>query len=111
MPDRGHHDRLAGAHTPAPADPRTGAAHGYDPRHTLPLRVELARQLLRRRTRLCFAFLLFLPLLPYSSCFVITDNHRWRNAKHFTRLINYFIEVYFICDSRIYCSKIAYERD
>ena len=63
MPDRGSHERLTGTAPPAPADLRTGAAHGYDPRRTLPLRVELGRQLLRRRTRLCFAFLLVLPLL------------------------------------------------
>lgn len=63
MPDRGSHQRLSEAAAPAAPDGRTGAAAGYLPGRTLPLRVELRRQLLRRRTRLVFAFLLVLPLL------------------------------------------------
>jgi ABC-2 type transport system permease protein len=59
----GAHTGLEGATPPLGADPRTGAAVGYDPRRTLPLRVELRRQLSRRRTRLVFAFLVVLPLL------------------------------------------------
>ncbi|GAA4887906.1 ABC transporter permease [Saccharopolyspora cebuensis] len=40
-----------------------GSVVGYRPQHTLPLRVELARQLSRRRTRLALAFLVLLPVL------------------------------------------------
>ena len=44
-----------------PALPPTAAAPGYDPRHTLPLRVEAVRQLRRRRTVVAFGILLVLP--------------------------------------------------
>jgi ABC-2 type transport system permease protein len=70
----GTHAGLAGATLPARADPRTGAAAGYDPRRTLPLRVELRRQLLRRRTRLVFAFLVVLPLLLVAAFTLGSDN-------------------------------------
>ncbi|GAB3687824.1 ABC transporter permease subunit [Saccharopolyspora tripterygii] len=40
-----------------------GAAEGYSAKRTLPMRVELARQLRRVRTRLTLAFLVLLPLL------------------------------------------------
>ena len=40
-----------------------GGVEGYHPRRTLPLRVELARQLRRRRSWLTLGFLLLLPLL------------------------------------------------
>jgi ABC-2 type transport system permease protein len=42
-------------------DPRALAAPGYDPRRTLPLRVEVIRQLRRRRTMVAFLILLALP--------------------------------------------------
>lgn len=42
---------------------RTGAAAGYRPGVTLGIRVELIRQLKRRRTKATFAFLVLLPLL------------------------------------------------
>jgi ABC-2 type transport system permease protein len=42
-------------------DPRALAALGYDPRRTLPLRVEVIRQLRRRRTMVAFLILLALP--------------------------------------------------
>lgn len=42
---------------------RTGAAVGYRPGATLGIRVELIRQLKRRRTRATFAFLALLPLI------------------------------------------------
>ena len=48
--------------TPAsPSGTSTAAAPGYDPRHTLPLRVEIIRQLRRRRTMVAFLILLVLP--------------------------------------------------
>lgn len=40
-----------------------GSVEGYHPRRTLPLRVELGRQLGRRRTRATLSFLAVLPLL------------------------------------------------
>ena len=49
-----------GPATPAP-DRRAPAAPGYDPRRTLPLRVEFVRQLRRRRTMVAFLILLVLP--------------------------------------------------
>ncbi|HCU91245.1 MAG TPA: ABC transporter permease [Actinobacteria bacterium] len=52
-----------GPATPAAGaqDPRALAAPGYDPRRTLPLRVEVTRQLRRRRTMVAFLILLVLP--------------------------------------------------
>ena len=62
-----------GPGTPAAGTPATGtraaggpdldapAAPGYDPRRTLPLRVEVIRQLRRRRTMVAFLILLVLP--------------------------------------------------
>ena len=41
----------------------TGAAAGYDPRRTLKLRVELVRQLKRRRTQWTFALMFILPVV------------------------------------------------
>src|SRR5437762_3192898 len=52
-------DRVArGPVAPGPA--ASGAA-GYNPRHTLPFRVEVIRQLRRRRTMVAFLILLVLP--------------------------------------------------
>lgn len=42
---------------------RSGAVQGYRPGHTLPFRVELARQLRRRRTQLTFGFIVLLPVI------------------------------------------------
>jgi ABC-2 type transport system permease protein len=52
-----------GPATPAAGAPAPGAlaAPGYDPRRTLPLRVEVIRQLRRRRTMVAFLILLVLP--------------------------------------------------
>lgn len=63
MPVPGSHMGIGSAAAPQPPDGLTGAAAGYDPGRTLPLRVELRRQLLRRRTRVSFGFLVALPLL------------------------------------------------
>ncbi|NUS23568.1 MAG: ABC transporter permease, partial [Streptomyces sp.] len=41
----------------------TETASGYQPRHTLPLRVELVRQLKRRRTMVMFGILAALPFV------------------------------------------------
>jgi ABC-2 type transport system permease protein len=60
---QGTHGGLAGAPPPEPTDPRTGAAAAYDAGRTLPLRVEMVRQLRRRRTQLALGFLVVLPFL------------------------------------------------
>jgi ABC-2 type transport system permease protein len=52
---RGIHDRLA--------DLDAGRAPNFDPRHTLPLRVEFTRQLKRRRTQVAFGLLIVLPVI------------------------------------------------
>ena len=60
---RGSHLGLAAADVPPPtADPH-GGAPGFHPRRTLPLRVELRRQLGRRRTLITLGLLVVLPLL------------------------------------------------
>lgn len=58
----GSHDQLAHA-APRISGTAHGGAPGFDPRHTLPLRVELRRQAGRRRTQFSLAFLILLPLL------------------------------------------------
>lgn len=63
MAGRGTHLGLERAGRPAAEHGRGGSAQGYDGRRTLPLRVEVARQLRRRRTQLAFAFLVLLPVL------------------------------------------------
>ncbi|ASO19650.1 ABC-2 type transport system permease protein [Actinoalloteichus hoggarensis] len=50
-----------------------GAAAGYRPSHTLRLRVELGRQLRRRRTRITLALLVALPVLLWASFEIGTD--------------------------------------
>jgi hypothetical protein len=52
-------DRVA--HGPVAPGPVAPAAAGYSPRHTLPFRVEVIRQLRRRRTMVAFLILLVLP--------------------------------------------------
>jgi ABC-2 type transport system permease protein len=52
-------DRIA--HGPVAPGPVAPAAAGYNPRHTLPFRVEVIRQLRRRRTMVAFLILLVLP--------------------------------------------------
>jgi ABC-2 type transport system permease protein len=61
MPATGTHTALSQMGAPVP--PVGSAAHGYRPERTLRLRVELSRQLRRRRTQLTFGFLVVLPLL------------------------------------------------
>jgi ABC-2 type transport system permease protein len=63
MPGRGHHQGIAGIGTPADPQRPDGSAAGYSARWTLGLRVELRRQLTRRRTQLALGFLVVLPFL------------------------------------------------
>jgi ABC-2 type transport system permease protein len=60
---QGTHIRLGTAAAPAVALAASGAAPGFDARRALPLRVELRRQLTRRRTQVAFGALLALPLI------------------------------------------------
>lgn len=65
-----HHDRatdtaIAAMSVLPPADPDRpdGPAPDYRPARTLPIRVELARQLRRRRTQLSLGFMVLLPII------------------------------------------------
>ena len=60
---RGSHTELSAAAVPPPTAAPHGGAPGYDPRRTLPLRIELRRQLGRRRTQITLELLVVLPLL------------------------------------------------
>jgi len=59
----GSHDQLAHAAAPRVSDTAHGGAPRFNPRRTLPLRVELRRQIGRRRTQISLGFLILLPLL------------------------------------------------
>ena len=63
MPSRGTHQGIEHAAAPDVGHGARGAASGYDARRTLPLRVEIRRQLTRRRTQLTLGFLVVLPFL------------------------------------------------
>jgi ABC-2 type transport system permease protein len=63
MPGRGGHEGIAGAPPPAEVASADGAAPGYRARRTLPLLVEIRRQLTRRRTQAALGFLVVLPFL------------------------------------------------
>lgn len=59
---RGTHEALMQA-GPPPAHGPDGGAAGATARRTLPIRVEIARQLTRRRTQIALGFLVLLPIL------------------------------------------------
>ena len=63
MPTRGTHEGIDHAAAPDVDHAADGAATGFDPRRTLPLMVEIRRQLARRRTQLTLGFLVLLPFL------------------------------------------------
>lgn len=63
MPERGHHHGLDVAAAAAPIDTADGATPGYRGSGTLPLRVEIRRQLRRRRTQITLGLLVVLPFL------------------------------------------------
>jgi ABC-2 type transport system permease protein len=63
MPETGTHTGLEAATGPAGSPGRQGATAGYSARRTLPLRVEVRRQMTRRRTQLTLGFLVLLPFL------------------------------------------------
>jgi ABC-2 type transport system permease protein len=63
MPSRGTHAGIDHAAAPSVARDADGAAAGYTARRTLPVVVEIRRQLTRRRTQLTLGFLVVLPFL------------------------------------------------
>ena len=63
MPTRGTHEGLSHADAPGQQVQPDGAATGFSARGTLPVAVEVWRQLTRRRTQLTLAFLVVLPFL------------------------------------------------
>ena len=63
MPVRGTHEGIEHAAAPSDRHGRGGAVAGFDARRTLPLPVEIRRQLTRRRTQLTLGFLVVLPFL------------------------------------------------
>jgi ABC-2 type transport system permease protein len=75
VPERGHHAGLDSAGAPSAAVAADGGAPGYRASSTLPLRVELRRQLTRRRTRYTVAFLVVLPFLLVGA-FLLGDDDR-----------------------------------
>ncbi len=60
---RGQHDGIAGIEPPSGEVRRNGAAPSYSARRTLSLRVEVRRQLTRRRTQIALGFMVVLPFL------------------------------------------------
>ncbi|HEY6798025.1 MAG TPA: ABC transporter permease subunit [Kineosporiaceae bacterium] len=63
MPSRGTHEGIVHAAAPSAVHGPGGAVSGFDARRTLPLMVEIRRQLTRRRTQLTLGFLVVLPFL------------------------------------------------
>jgi ABC-2 type transport system permease protein len=63
MPGRGSHEGIGHAQAPTSQHRPDGAATGFEGRATLPLVVEVRRQLTRRRTQLTLGFLVVLPFL------------------------------------------------
>jgi ABC-2 type transport system permease protein len=63
MPGRGSHEGIGHAQAPTSQHRLDGAATGFEGRRTLPLVVEVRRQLTRRRTQLTLGFLVVLPFL------------------------------------------------
>jgi len=63
MPTRGTHQGIQNAAAPSQEHAAAGAAAGFSTRRTLPLLVEVRRQLTRRRTQLTLGFLVLLPFL------------------------------------------------
>lgn len=80
MPTRGSHEGLAHAERPCPQYGPLGSAAGFRPAGTLPLRVELRRQLTRRRTQLTLGFLVVLPFLLVGAFELGSDPRRGRPA-------------------------------
>ncbi|WP_103382623.1 ABC transporter permease [Pseudonocardia dioxanivorans] len=61
-----HRGRVAGFEAPVPTEP-------YDVRRTMPIRVELTRQLRRRRTQVAFALVVLLPIILWIAFSLAAD--------------------------------------
>lgn len=74
-PSRDHAaDAAVHAMQRAPAASRDASSPGFDPGRTLRVRVELARQLRRRRTQLALGFMVALPVIIWFAFTVGSDN-------------------------------------
>ncbi|APU14201.1 MULTISPECIES: ABC transporter permease [Actinoalloteichus] len=67
------HSHASHSHAGTWRDAGQGAATGYRPSNTLRLRVELGRQLRRRRTRITLALLVALPVILWAAFQIGTD--------------------------------------
>ena len=79
MPARGSHVGLDHVDAPPAGHGPGGAAPGWRPGRTLPLRVEVRRQLTRRRTQITLGFLVLLPFLLVGA-FQLGDGEPGRGA-------------------------------
>jgi ABC-2 type transport system permease protein len=77
---RGRHETLAGLAPPPTTFGPRGAAMGFDPRRTLPLWVEVRRQIRRRRTQVVFGLLLLLPVVMALAFKAGAGNNNSRNS-------------------------------
>jgi ABC-2 type transport system permease protein len=76
MPGKGSHTGLDHLADSVQAHGPDGAVPGYDSRRTLPLLVEVRRQLTRRRTQLTLGFLVVLPFLLVGAFELGSDRNR-----------------------------------
>jgi ABC-2 type transport system permease protein len=76
MPTRGTHEGIDHAQAPSAVHGSDGAAAGFDVRRTMPLLVEVRRQLTRRRTQLTLGFLVVLPFLLVAAFKLGSDPNR-----------------------------------
>jgi ABC-2 type transport system permease protein len=78
MPTRGSHEGLEHVERPSAEHGPGGSAAGFRPAGSLPLRVEIRRQLTRRRTQLTLGFLVVLPFLLIGAFELGSDSDRGR---------------------------------
>lgn len=96
--------------TTRPSQP-DGAVEGYQANRTLPIGVELARQLRRRRTRLALGFLAVLPLLLLLA-FEVGDDSGGRGSRGFvdtatTSGVNFAVFTLFVSTSFLLVVVVA----
>jgi ABC-2 type transport system permease protein len=78
MPSRGTHEGLSHAAAPTAEHGLDGSAAGFRPGRTLPLLVEVRRQLTRRRTQITLGFLVVLPFLLVAAFKLGSDSRSGR---------------------------------
>jgi ABC-2 type transport system permease protein len=76
MPSRGTHAGIDHAPAISAQHGPDGEVTGYQPRRTLPLTVEIRRQLTRRRTQLTLGFLVVLPFILVAAFKLGSDSRR-----------------------------------